>query len=588
MRKKDTMLIPGQKLFEYEITRPLGQSSFSAVYEAHDRILNRRVAIKQLRQKRAASQKAIKRFIQEARIAAALEHPNVVSIYALRIYEKNLYIIMEYLPGGSIHHLLDRQGKLPVEQAVQLTIGICEGLAKLHTKGIIHRDIKAENILLAADGRPKVTDFGIAHVPEAAGGMGLTIVGFQPGTLLYNSPEQFQGKKLDACSDVYQVGALLYYMLTGQHYVDLTALEAQAKALGGSSPIHSKAILFDLLEGMICEEMPDGLKTLWRKIGPLAGGVELAVAIKRAVRFKVTLEFVTALKAININPAPVSAKAKKLALQDCRAYNKRGLAHASMKNYEQAVYDYSRAIQLGPPYAEAYNNRGAAHLMMKSYGQAVIDCSQAIDLAPDFVAAYVNRGIAHAALRNYEQALVDYDKVIELNPKNVYGYYNRGNTLVWMGKYTEALTDYSQALNLDPEFVAAYVNRGLVQDRLKNYRQALANYDLAIALNQTYVYAYYNRANAHRALGHHQQALADYSKVIELNPEHPYAYQNRANTYLAIGDQDRASDDQARSIRQTPSIDPKELSLAGSMLMPSTPWIFSPIEEAGSKQTKEW
>src|SRR5512145_836326 len=150
------LLTPGQKLFEFEIIRPLGQGGFAAVFEAHDRFLDRRVAIKQLRLDKVADERAVKRFLQEARIAAALEHPNVVSIYAMRVEEKKFYMMMEYLPGGSLRDLLKQEGKLPLEQAVTLALGICEGLAKFHAKGIVHRDIKAENILLTADSRPKV------------------------------------------------------------------------------------------------------------------------------------------------------------------------------------------------------------------------------------------------------------------------------------------------------------------------------------------------------------------------------------------------------------------------------------------------
>lgn len=153
------MLIPGQRLFEYEIIRLIGQGGFAIVYEAQDRMLDRRVAIKQLRLERVKNETTVKRFIQEARIAAALEHPNVVTIYALRIENKQLYTVMEYLPHGNLQDLLKRQGQLSLQQAVKLTTGICEGLAKLHTKGIVHRDIKAENILLTRDGYPKITDF---------------------------------------------------------------------------------------------------------------------------------------------------------------------------------------------------------------------------------------------------------------------------------------------------------------------------------------------------------------------------------------------------------------------------------------------
>jgi tetratricopeptide (TPR) repeat protein/tRNA A-37 threonylcarbamoyl transferase component Bud32 len=511
------MLTPGQRLFEYEIIRPLGQGGFAAVFEARDRFLDRHVAIKELLLNRVRDESAVKRFVQEARIAATLAHPNIVTIYALRLEEQKFYMIMEFLSGGSLRELLNQQGKLPVEQAVQLTIGLCDGLAKFHEQGIIHRDIKGENILLTADGRPKIIDFGIAHVPAAAGGLGLTQTGFQPSTLLYSSPEQVRGEPLDARSDVYQLGEVLYSMLAGQHYINIEELETQALTRAGASQFRSQAKLYDLLEKAICAEMPAGLKTLWREVGALAEVVERALAKNKAERFKDAADFAAALRAIVINTTPATTE-EEMALQAARAYNRRGLAHAATRNYEQAMVAYTKAIQLDPHYAEVYINRSTAHLLMENYGQAVADCNQALELAPDFVAAYTNRGIAYTGLRDYTRALADYDQAIALTPHNVYAYYNQGNTYLWMGQYQEAITSYGQTIQLNPEFVAAYVNRGVAFTELKQNDLALADFNQAIDLNPDYVYAYYNRANVYRELRQHKKAIADYSKVIELNP----------------------------------------------------------------------
>jgi serine/threonine protein kinase len=569
------LLTPGQKIFEFEIVRLLGQGGFAAVYEAQDRVLDRRVAIKQLLLDKVTDEKSVKRFVQEARIAAALEHPNVVSIHAMRLEEKRFYMIMEYLPGGSLRDLLNQQGKLPVEQAVHQAIGICEGLAKFHAKGIVHRDIKAENILLTADGRPKVADFGIAHVPEAVGGMGLTQVGFQPSTLLYSSPEQVRGETVDARSDVYQIGELLYYMLAGQHYIDIATLEAQAVTVAGTNQIRSQAKLYELLERAICDEMPAGLARLWREVGALAEVVETALLKDKANRYRDAAEFAVTLKTLSINTTPAStADEGELVIQDSRAYNRRGLAYVSTRNYEQAIVDFTKAIRLDSEYAEAFNNRSTAHLLMDNFGQAVADCDRAIALAPQFVAAYVNRGIAYTGLRAYDQAVTDYTYALELAPKNVYAYYNRANTYLWMSRFKDALSDYDQTIALKPEFVAAYVNRGVAYGELRNYDSALADYTQAITFNPDYVYAYYNRANLYSEMGQHLSAIADYSKVVELNPEYRYVYENRGDLYAAVGDEDRAAEDYTKIIVQTSSIHPKRLSVARSMLMPATPLDF--------------
>lgn len=483
------MLVPGQKLFEYDIIRPLGQGGFAAVFEAYDRVLDRRVAIKELLLKRAKDERSVKRFLQEARVAAALEHPNVVSIYAMRPREQEFYLVMEYLAGGNLRELVDRHKKLPVEQAVRLAIGIGEGLAKFHEKGIIHRDIKADNILLTADGWPKVIDFGIAHVPEAAGGMDLTQVGFQPSTLIYSSPEQVRGEPVDARSDVYQLGELLYYMLAGRHYIELTALERQAITHAGSNQIRSQAKLYELLEQAICYDMPAGLRTLWREVGALAEVVERALAKEKDQRFEDAGEFAATLKTLSINTIPTSVESREGLLQDSRAYNKRGLAHLSTRNYEQAMVDFTKAIKLDGHYAEAYNNRSTAHLLMANYGQALVDCNKALELAPDFVAAYVNRGIAHTELKYYDLALAD----------------------------------FSQAIDLNPEYVYAYYNRATAHRELKNYRQAIEDYTRVVELNPEHQYVYENRGDMYAAIGDGDRASDDYTRIIvqtaSINPK---------------------------------------------------------------------
>jgi serine/threonine protein kinase len=205
-------LTPNQLLNEYRIERVLGQGAFGVVYLAHDTFLDRPVAIKELTLTAQTDEVAFQRFLQEARAAGNLNHPHIVTVYALKVAEPCVYLVMEYLPGGSLRTMLERRGPLPVEDAVRIAADVSEGLAAAHTKGIVHRDVKPENVLLTADEQAKVGDFGIAHVPRGAGGTSLTQAGFQPGTLIYMSPEQIRGQPVDGRSDVYQVGALLYEM----------------------------------------------------------------------------------------------------------------------------------------------------------------------------------------------------------------------------------------------------------------------------------------------------------------------------------------------------------------------------------------
>ena len=283
------MLEPGQKLFEYEIVRVVGRGGFATVYEARDRMLERRLAIKELFTEKATTQKSIKRFVQEARVVAALEHPNIITIHGLRFHKQRIYMILEYLPGGSLQDSLNKNGKVALGPAIKLVTGISEGLAKLHARGIIHRDIKPENMLLTADGLPKITDFGIAHVPQAAGGMALTQAGFQPSTVIYSSPEQFRGEQLDARSDIYQMGELLYHLLTGKHYIDIEDIHTQADTLGHN--LKRQVALYMLLEKAVCKDPPVGLSALRQEVGGVAGVIEKALAKRKEERYDDILDF---------------------------------------------------------------------------------------------------------------------------------------------------------------------------------------------------------------------------------------------------------------------------------------------------------
>ena len=289
-------LAPNQQLSEYRIERILGRGAFGTVYLAHDTLLDRPVAIKELTLTAQTDEVTFKRFLQEARAAGGLNHPHIVTVHALKVVEPNVYLVMEYLAGGSLRALLEERGRLPVEDAARIAADVCEGLAAAHAKGIIHRDVKPGNILLAEDGRAKVGDFGIAHVPRGAEGTRLTQAGFQPGTLIYMSPEQIRGQQVDGRSDVYQVGALLYEMLTGQHYVNLGALERRARETAGSNVMLFQARLFELLSEGICERTPERICRMRPDVPECMGEAVVSALTKRMEERPIARELGQALR----------------------------------------------------------------------------------------------------------------------------------------------------------------------------------------------------------------------------------------------------------------------------------------------------
>jgi serine/threonine protein kinase len=195
----------------YRIVRKLGSGGMADVYLAEDEELGRRVAIKILNERHANDESFVERFRREAKNAAGLSHPNIVSIYDRGEAEGTYYIAMEYLDGRSLKELVVARGPLPIGDAIEFTRQVLGALRFAHRKGVVHRDIKPHNVMADADGRLKVTDFGIAR----AGVSQMTEAGSIIGTAQYLSPEQARGAAVDQRSDLYSIGIVLYEMLTG-------------------------------------------------------------------------------------------------------------------------------------------------------------------------------------------------------------------------------------------------------------------------------------------------------------------------------------------------------------------------------------
>ena len=198
----------------YHTTRPLGSGGMADVYLAHDEVLNRDVALKILSRRCASDDGLVERFRSEARSAASLSHPNIVFIYDRGETEDGTYyIVMEYVPGGTLKDCILRKGSLSPDTAAAVATQVAEALEEAHRNGVIHRDIKPQNILITDWGDVKVADFGIAR---AASSSTATETGWIMGTAHYVSPEQVVGEPVSPRSDLYSLGIVLYEMLTGE------------------------------------------------------------------------------------------------------------------------------------------------------------------------------------------------------------------------------------------------------------------------------------------------------------------------------------------------------------------------------------
>src|SRR5918999_3804763 len=239
----------------YELRGPVGSGGMADVFLAHDEVLDRDVALKLLKDQYAENEEFVERFKREAQSAAALSHPNIVSIFDRGASEDGTYYIaMEYLSGGTLKDRILKRGALPARTAAAVALQIAEALRAAHDRDVVHRDIKPHNILITGTGDVKVTDFGIAR---AASSSTMTRTGHILGTAHYISPEQAMGEPVGPASDLYSLGVVLYEMLTGE-------LPFDADTPLGIAMKHVNGHLVPPQE--LNAEVPDGINAITMKL----------------------------------------------------------------------------------------------------------------------------------------------------------------------------------------------------------------------------------------------------------------------------------------------------------------------------------
>jgi eukaryotic-like serine/threonine-protein kinase len=291
----------------YTRTRPLGSGGMADVYLAHDKVLDRDVALKVLKDQYAGNEEVVKLFRREARSAARLNHPNTVSVYDQgRSEDGTYYIAMEYLPGGTLKDRVLGEGALDPDAATKFASQIAQALGHAHEHGVIHRDIKSRNILLTEMGHAKVADFGIARAATA------TTTGSRSGLVLgtpsYISPEQATGKPVGPRSDLYSLGVVLYEMLTG------------TLPYGGEDPT---SMAFQHVHGPLRSpreaepDIPEPLNALTTKLlakdpeDRYASAVELADNLKRVRSGLSPLSVATEMTTAEMTAAPLLSTGEK-------------------------------------------------------------------------------------------------------------------------------------------------------------------------------------------------------------------------------------------------------------------------------------
>jgi serine/threonine-protein kinase len=241
----------------YAVESLLGRGGMGNVYKARERTLDRYVALKIVPEFRAQDEQFIERFRREARIAARLRHPRIVSVHEVGMMGPFAYFSMDYIEGSTLRALVERRRSLPQEDAISIVVEICRAVAHAHSRGIIHRDLKPENVMIDTEGDVFVMDFGLARAVED---VVLTQPGMIIGTPYYMSPEQLVGEKLDERSDIFSIGLILYYCLTGDDLFrtdGVTAIMAKHSTIQIREVVATHALLPANLQDVLVSMMEE-------------------------------------------------------------------------------------------------------------------------------------------------------------------------------------------------------------------------------------------------------------------------------------------------------------------------------------------
>ncbi len=569
-------IFPRMKIGHYEVLGELGRGGMGVVYRVRGPD-GREAALKALLRTDAAT---FARFERERRLLASLgENEGFVPLLDAGTSAEMAWLVMPLVPGGTLRKRLD-SGPLPVEESVKLGLALARALGAAHERGIVHRDVKPENILFAAAGRPLVADLGLSkHFDRSAPGgsqsLSATGHGTLKGTAGYMAPEQIE----DAASagppaDVFALGAVLYECLAGRPaFAGATLMEVLTKVSSGTLEPIGRPDVPGWLEGVLRRALASdqharfadgaGLAQALRGpaakagprravLGPLVLGVVVGASVLAAGMLvparSPTRAGTPGLPPNHTPDAPVerSSSAQEL-LASAREKNK---SH----DWEGAIADATKAIELDPGLAQAWANRCGSRGMTGDWDGQIADATKAIELDPGLATAWANRASARGKKDDRDGELADATRAIELDPRLAEAWVTRGAARGQKGDWEGEIADETRAIELNPGLGAAWVNRGAAREEKGDFDGAIADATKAIELDPRQAVAWLDRGSARGEKGDWDGEIADVTRAIELDPKLTLAWVNRGFARGQKGDWDGEIADETKAVELDPRL----------------------------------
>ena len=575
------------------------------VYRGRDTRLERFVALKVLPPDKIGDPERKQRFVREAMLASALNHPNIVTIHDIAREGEQEFIVMELIEGRSLHHEIPPDG-LEFERALHYAVQIAEAMATAHEAGIIHRDLKPHNVMVIGEGkgagRIKVLDFGVAKLnpaaepdPQGATWTALTGRGETLGTLAYMSPEQLRGEIVDTRSDIFSLGVVCYEMLTGRlpfhgaHEIDL----AHEIYFSKPEPVtHFRPDLPDALEALIARTLskqrsgrPESMDTLRGELAALIGGAgqgaPMVVVRGEGIDVPVAQE-ISRPKRQESPTVPLASRVRPRVRGWLPIAGIMGLSILALTLVPPLRESGSHWFRRGSPVGDASvtpidgadtSSPTSTHALyiqgleqLEHYHRSentdrAIQLFQRV-LARDSTSAAAYSGLARAYLYKYhnhrdrswrEKALVTARRAVELDDDLAVAHVSLGLVLADLSELDEAETHLQQALLLDPFSVDAARGLGRIHEERGSFEEAEAVYRQALQMRPEDRFLHDSLGALLYRSGRYLEAEECFLRSLELAPDMPFGHKNLAAVYHMQGKFSQAADRLQRAIELEPT-----------------------------------
>ena len=536
----------------YEVLA-IHRGSMGVVYGTFDHKEQLPRALKTLQERFASKPKMRDLFADEAATWVRLEkHPFIVRAYLVENYDGQPYVITEYVRGeegmgGDLQAWLGHPRltlKLAVEMALQIAQGMQHAVRRI--PGLVHRDIKPANILVDSRAHAMVTDFGLVGAPEV-----------EAGTPAYMAPEQWRGGSLDARTDIYAFGCILYEMLTGHRMFAAETVEQWKSEHLTRMPVAPKMLHPDLpgeLEAMVMkclakvpEERPQNWDEVVNELAALFNRLTGQPAVLDFSAYELTLwelcDASYSLGQLKKYDEKLSACDRALEIDpDCAvAWNNKGTALGDLRRYDEAIECHNRALQIAPDCAETWNNKGLILYKLRRYGEAIRCYVRGLEINPYYALAWNNKGLALYHLGSCDEAIDCYDRSLEINPSYASACFNTGLALHSLGRNAEAIVHYDRGLEIDPNDAIAWCSKGDALADVERHAEAIACYDHSLGINPRDAGTWFNKGNDLYHLKGFDEATACYDHALEIDPNKANAWHAKGNALYALRRYDEAT-----------------------------------------------